>query len=149
MTQVPAASAGNDLHVVARVGDRRLAVSVGDVVQVLPMLSTTRPPGAANDLAWITLRGQPVPVLALRAAFALPCSDDDVDHRVILIETPGGAVGLQVDEVLSVTRVLNVRPAPEDRDPSRFVRAVGVVDDQVCQVLDAGAFAHVCGRSAP
>jgi purine-binding chemotaxis protein CheW len=84
--------------VMFRLGERRFALRLADVREIvrldgLEQLPGTRPPMAGV----IVLRGNPLPVLDVRAAGSAAADGD-----VLVMEVDGDPVGVAVDEVLAV-----------------------------------------------
>jgi purine-binding chemotaxis protein CheW len=98
-------------YVMFRLGQRTFALRLDEVREIvrlegLEALPGTRPPMAGV----IVLRGNPLPVLDVRASGA---AVDDGD--VLVMDLAGDAVGVAVDEVLAV---LSAGDLPESAEPA-------------------------------
>jgi len=128
----------SDLLVV-RVAGQRLALDLGVVVRVLPMLAVEPVHGAPEAvLGWADLGGQPVPILALRPLLGLEQPADDLDHRIVVCAHPEGLVGLVADEVVGPCVATAERATTlEDRVlAAEIIRGVGLVPGGAALVLD-------------
>ncbi len=122
-----------------------LALPVGDVREVLRVPPITRVPGAAANVAGvINLRGRVLPVLGLARALGLREHTLGPRSRILVIDHPGGALGLLCDSVSDLVRVPEdalVEPPAELRPPGGGVRAAVRHGDRWLLALDALALA--------
>ena len=116
------------------------AVMVADVREVLKIRELTRVPNAPDYILGITsLRGTMLPVIDLCARLGLKSVERNEKARIIVVSTDDEDVGLIVDRVNSVIRVLPeaIKPAPEHVEQSAdFLRGIVRQGDKLYIVLD-------------
>jgi purine-binding chemotaxis protein CheW len=96
-------------YVLFRLGHQSFALSLSDTREIVRLSGLDRLPGTRPPMAgMIVLRGNPLPVLDLRAAGASDTSGD-----VLVMEVAGDPVGVAVDEVLAVVSPAELPEAPE------------------------------------
>jgi purine-binding chemotaxis protein CheW len=97
-------------YVMFRLAQQTFALSLSETREIVRLNGIERLPGTRAPMAGvIVLRGNPLPVLDLRAAGA---TDDHGD--VLVMEVAGDPVGVAVDEVLAV---LSPADLPEAAEP--------------------------------
>jgi len=99
-----------------RLSGEDYAVMVADVQEVLKIRELTRVPNAPDFILGVTsLRGTILPVIDLCTRLGLKPAERNEKARIIVISTDDEDVGLIVDRVNSVIRVLpqEIKPAPE------------------------------------
>lgn len=92
-----------------------------------------RVPGSPAHVAGITeLRGEVLPVVALRKLFPFPTYDLSQGRAIVLLDYNGRRVGCLVDNVLRVQTVTEERVKPVDQAvPALQNHALGVVNDDM------------------
>jgi purine-binding chemotaxis protein CheW len=122
------------------VGKEAYAVFVDDVREVLKVRALTLVPNAPGYILGITsLRGMMLPVLDLGARLGLTLPERDEKARIIVVSPDEEAVGLMVDRVTGVIRILPdaIKPAPENVDQgTEFLRGIVRHNDRLYIVLD-------------
>lgn len=97
-------------YVMFRLAQQTFALSLDQTREIVRLNGLERLPGTRPPMVGvILLRGNPLPVLDLRAAGA---ADDNGD--VLVMDVAGDAVGVAVDEVLAV---LSASDLPEADEP--------------------------------
>lgn len=90
-------------------GGRELAGRLSEVREVVRATGLEELAGArAPVTALLVLRGTPVPVVDLRSS-----ADPGDSGDVLILDTPGGALGLAVDRVVAVLAPEQLRPVSD------------------------------------
>jgi len=88
---------------VAMVADQRVALPLRDVVEILPAMALVPlPKGPDVVRGVVNLRGNPLPVLDLRARLDLPERAPCADDHVVVCRVGARAVGVWVDHASEV-----------------------------------------------
>jgi purine-binding chemotaxis protein CheW len=123
-----------------RLSGEEYAVMVADVREVLKIRELTRVPNAPDYILGVTsLRGTMLPVIDLCTRLGLKPAERNEKARIIVISTDDEDVGLIVDRVNSVIRVLPeaIKPAPEHVEQGAdFLRGIVRQGDKLYIVLD-------------
>jgi len=96
-------------------GDESFGLNIMHVQEVIRMPSITRVPQAPAYVDGMTnLRGHILPVVDTRTKFGMEKAEQNTSSRVIVVDTGGRAIGLNVDAVSEVLRVdsKNIEDAP-------------------------------------
>ena len=89
-----------------RVGERCLALPLGQVDRVLRMVQLISVPEAPDVIqGLINLHGEIMPAVSLRARLGLPMRPVHVDDRILVIKNRGRRMGLVVESVEAVVEV--------------------------------------------
>lgn len=121
-TTEPEHPAGADDVLVFAVGGSRCAVPLEDVLEVVRAVAITLLPTAPSIVEGvIDVRGEVVPVVALRERLGLADAPLDPEQRFILVRAGERTIGLRVDEVEWVSRVRSSSVAA----PERIARGIG------------------------
>ncbi len=123
------------------VGGQRYGVPILSVQEVLRAAQIEPVPGAgAQVLGVINLRGSIVTVLDLRARLGLGAASAGTDTRIVILDHGGESVGLLVDRVADVRKIVDaaVKPAPDVGAAGSAVRAHGLYtrDGDLLTLLD-------------
>lgn len=123
-----------------RLSGEEYAVVVAEVREVLKIRELTRVPNAPDYILGVTsLRGTMLPVIDLCTRLGLKPAERNEKARIIVISTDDEDVGLIVDRVNSVIRVLPeaIKPAPEHVEQgSDFLRGIVRQGDKLYILLD-------------
>lgn len=128
------------------VGDVEYAVQIAQVREIVVPLPLTALPHMPAHLAGVAdHRGEVVPVVDLRSRFGLPkLAAPSRKSKWILVGVDGRTVGLAVDEVAGVFRVMtnDVRPAPDlgNGTSSRGIEGVVSRPSGLVFLLDLSSF---------
>jgi purine-binding chemotaxis protein CheW len=131
----------NASHLVARAGEKRLALRLGDVVEVMRPLPVSTLAGTPSFvLGAAVVRGSAVPVIDARALLGeRPGSSPDA--RFVSLRTGERRAVLAVDAVLGV-RTLDADSVPEMppllQAGEGVSQRLGALDRDLLLVLDAG-----------
>lgn len=128
-------------------GDESFGLNIMHVQEVIRMPSITRVPQAPAYVEGMTnLRGHILPVVDTRTKFGMEKAEQNTSSRVIVVDTGGKAIGLNVDAVSQVLRVdaKNIEEAPASLSGSVDTASItGVVKldggKRLVMVLDAAA----------
>jgi purine-binding chemotaxis protein CheW len=134
-------SVGTDVLVV-RVVDERMALPLGSVLEILPAMDSASLPGAPPVvIGVVNLRGEPVPLISLRARVGLPAVECHPDHHVVVCSVRGRRVALWVDRAESVTSLdPKTVVASDGVVATRYFAGIVVLSDGVMFVFDLRSF---------
>ena len=96
-------------------GREKFGIAIEDVKEIIASYNIVPLPRTPEFIEGIiSLRGDIIPVVDMRARFDMPAREDDEDTRVIVLEMPDFSVGIQVDNVYEVLKLNenNVEPPP-------------------------------------
>ena len=113
-------------------GREKFGIAIDEVKEIIAdyeIVPLPRTPDFIEGI--ISLRGDIIPVVEMRARFDMPIREDDEETRVIVLEMRDFAVGIQVDNVYEVLKL------PEDaiEPPPRFM--AGLKGDYIDGVAEA------------
>ncbi len=111
------------------------------VIEIIGIQSITEVPDMPDFIRGvINLRGKVIPVMDVRARFALPAREYDDRTCIIVINVESTEVGLVVDEVSEVADIPenNVEPAPRTSKNSdnSYIQGMGKMNKRVIILLD-------------
>jgi purine-binding chemotaxis protein CheW len=119
---------------------------VSNVQEILRVGTVTRVPRAPRPVRGITnLRGRVLVVLDTRVRLGLKRAETDARSRILVVESRGRQIGLLVDAVLQVVRLLRSKVEPP---PGEVMTAGSAYVTGVYQ-LDLGAKAFAPGSDQP
>jgi len=124
----------------------RIALPLGDVVEILPaMAAVPLPKGPDIVRGVVNLRGRPLPLIDLRARLDLPERAPRADDHVVVCTVGDRAVGIWVDQAVDIASLEDAWLVPADELPQagHLVGAAMVADGlllvhDVQSFLDAG-----------
>ncbi len=123
-----------------RLGGEEYAVMVDDVKEVLKIRDLTLVPNAPDYvLGVMSLRGTMLPVLDLCRRLGITQPARDEKSRVLVVSPDEEDVGLMVDRVSGVLRVMPdaIKPVPENIEHgAEFLRGIARRDDKLYILLD-------------
>jgi purine-binding chemotaxis protein CheW len=127
--------------VVFTLAQEDFGVPIDQVREIIRFTEITKIPKAPlSVMGVINLRGQVIPVIALRERFGFPAKEVDGSTRIIVADMAGQTVGFVVDNVTEVLRIddSTVEPAPTITASvnTSFIRAIGKVEDRIIILLD-------------
>jgi purine-binding chemotaxis protein CheW len=137
----PAAGPAPEMELLSfRVGGEEYAIKVDDVREVIKFRQLTVVPNAPGHILGVTsLRGTILPVVDLCKRLGLAPGVRDEKARIVVARTGDEDVGLLVDRVTGVQRIMPeaVRPAPENIEQGgEFLRGIARKDDRLYILLD-------------
>jgi len=102
--------------VTIRVEDEHFGIPIMRVYEIIAVPKLTRIARAPESIVGvINLRGQIIPVIDLRALFAMPAGTADKRQRIVVTQSQGKVIGLLVDAVTEVLRIQGgeLEPMPD------------------------------------
>ena len=88
-------------------------VDIGAVREIIRLQEITRVPRTPDFVEGvINLRGKVIPVVDLRKRFMLPVAEQNDDNRIVVIDIGGQDIGVVVDAVTEVLRILSESVEP-------------------------------------
>lgn len=125
-----------------RLGEESYTVLVKDVQEVLRVRDLTLVPNAPSYILGLTsLRGTMLPVIDPCKRLGLPVGTRDEKARIIVVSLDDENVGLIVDRVTGVLRIMPeaIKPTPENiAQGAEFLRGIVRKDDILYILLDLG-----------
>ena len=134
-------ASGNDSYVLFELAGATYALRSDDVVQ-LEMVGTPTPVPNAPDFVdgVVSVRGQVIPAVSLRARFGFPRAAADLRSRLIVVRTQGRTVGLVVDSAREFATIPPdaIRPLPEGIGglSGAYLRGVAQRDERLMLIVD-------------
>jgi purine-binding chemotaxis protein CheW len=129
-----------EIWLVFRLGESSFGLPVADIREVMRVGPITRVPQAPFAVTGVTdLRGRVIPVVDLGARFDLEAVEVDEQSRIIVVDAEGRLIGLLVDAVDRMARVLPSQkedPDPEADDQPAAVVALYSWEDEQLKLLD-------------
>jgi chemotaxis signal transduction protein len=123
-----------------RLGSEEYAVMVDDVKEVLKLRDLTPVPNTPGYVLGVTsLRGRMLPVVDLCQRLGLTTGVRDNKSRIIVVNPDEEEVGLIVDRVTGVVRIMEdaVKPAPENVEQgAEYLRGIVRLDEKLYILLD-------------
>jgi purine-binding chemotaxis protein CheW len=123
---------------VFELSNRRFALPVEQVREVLPRAALTPLPGAPIELAgMLRLRGSLLPVVSLDLRLGLPPARPRISHRIVVAAAGHYRVGFLVDEVHGLLDSSAVVGQDADAGPERLMVGLVNTPEHLVTVLDA------------
>jgi purine-binding chemotaxis protein CheW len=123
-----------------RLGGEEYAVKVDDVREVLKLRDLTLVPNAPDYILGVmSLRGAMLPVMDLCKRLGITQAARDEKTRILVVSPDEEDVGLMVDRVSGVLRVLPdaIKPVPENIEHgAEFLRGIVRKEDKLYILLD-------------
>ncbi|WP_292463889.1 chemotaxis protein CheW [Methanolobus sp.] len=137
-------SSSNDMLqlVVFSLGTEEFSVDIMKVQEIIRLPEITRIPKSPDYIKGvINLRGKIIVVMDLDKRFGLPSKEITEESRIIVADVEGTIVGMVVDSVSEVIRLLasSVDPTPEVISRSinaEYLKGVGKLDDRLLILLN-------------
>ncbi|MBA3826103.1 MAG: purine-binding chemotaxis protein CheW [Ktedonobacterales bacterium] len=144
MSQAPSAvqvAVEDEQVVVFDVASESYAVNIARVHEIIRLQQITVIPGAPPCIEGvINLRGKVIPVLDLRKRFSLLAAEHTRASRIVVVEIGGQTIGLVVDGVSEVLRIMTDRIEPPSPlvtgIDSRYLRGIAKLEDRLIVLLD-------------
>ncbi len=135
------AQEGETQLVVFKMENEEFACSINDVREVLKMIRITPLPRSLDYVEGvINLRGEVIPVIDLRKRFGLSEAERTDKCRIIIVEVEDRMVGLTVDSVTEVIRLMSkqIQEAPSQVAGSKtdLITGVGKIEDRMLIILN-------------
>ncbi len=130
-----------DKYLTFHLAGENYGIEICYVIEIIGIQSITEVPDMPDFIRGvINLRGKVIPVMDVRARFALPARDYDDRTCIIVINVDSTEVGLVVDEVSEVADIPenNVEPAPRTskNSESSYIQGMGKMNKRVIILLD-------------
>lgn len=123
-----------------KLGDEEFGLDILRVQEIIRLQELTHVPNSPVFVdGVINLRGEVIPVIALRRRCGLPVQEHDKQTRIVVLEVQNMVLGLIVDSVSEVLRIPSgiISPPPRlRRMEQEFVAGVGKLDDRLLILLD-------------
>ena len=127
-----------EVWLVFRLGGKSFGLPVADIQEVMRVGPITRVPEAPFAVAGVTdLRGRVIPIVDLGARLELDVVEVDEQSRIVVLDAEGRLIGLLVDAVDRMARLLpsqKEEPAADERPTA--VAALYSWEDQDLMLLD-------------
>lgn len=129
--------------VIFQLAGEEFGMDISQVREIIRMQDVTPMPKAPKFIEGvINLRGQIIAVMDLASRFGLDRSKVNEKTRIVVTEVQDNTVGLIVDEVPEVLRILedNIDPTPEmieSQVHADFIRGVGKLEDRIIIILSS------------
>ena len=133
-------------------GDEVYAVDILKVREINKPREITKIPNAPHYMnGVINLRGRVIPVINLRSLFGLPHRENDGRTRIMIMDMQGLTIGVVVDYVSEVLRILPniVEAAPamvSEKDSNDFIRGIAKMEDRLIILVDMDSVAGLGAR---
>lgn len=129
------------------VGDVHYAIGISQVAELVSPLPVTSLPHTPPEISGVAdHRGEVIPVLDMRAHFALPPVPANRSTRWILVNTGNRLVGLVVDRVIDVIGTKSEDHRPVSAAGGRDVRGISTVthyNNILVFILDVKRFTEI------
>ena len=135
------AASGSDSYVLFELAGATYALRSDDVVQLEMVHAPTPVPNAPDFVdGVVSVRGQVIPAVSLRARFGFARAAHDLRSRLVVVRAVGRTVGLIVDSAREFASIPPdaVRPLPEGIGgmSGRYLRGVAQQGDRLVLVVD-------------
>ena len=136
-------ASGNDSYVLFKLAGATYALRSDDIQQLEMVGEPTPVPNASPFVEGVvSVRGQVIPAVNLRARFGFPRAPHDMRSRLVVIRARGRTVGLIVDSASEFALIPGdaIQPPPDEVTglSGRYLRGLAHRGDQLILVLDAG-----------
>ena len=132
---------GSDSYVLFELAGATYALPSDDIQQ-LEMVSVPTPVPNAPDFVdgVVSVRGQVIPAVSLRARFGFPRAPHDVRSRLVIVRSLGRTVGLIVDSAREFAKIppASIKPLPEGISglSGRYLRGIAQEGDRLMLIVD-------------
>jgi purine-binding chemotaxis protein CheW len=129
-----------EVWLVFRLGGKSFGLPVADIQEVMRVGPITRVPEAPFAVAGVTdLRGRVIPIVDLGARLELDVVEVDEQSRIVVLDAEGRLIGLLVDAVDRMARILPSQkedPDPEADEGPAAVAALYSWENEKLMLLD-------------
>ncbi|HPJ99739.1 MAG TPA: chemotaxis protein CheW, partial [Candidatus Hydrogenedentes bacterium] len=141
----PSSAAREGQYLVFRLGPVDCGIEIQQVRDIVGMLPAAPRPGVPSFVkGYITLREKVMPLIDLRARFALPAQEETENSCIIVVEAQGkepiSTLGLMADEVREVLQIPKEQMLPPVAwgapIPTEFIYAMAHVGNTPLVLLD-------------
>jgi purine-binding chemotaxis protein CheW len=132
---------GGDSYVLCELAGATYALPSDDIQQLDMVTAATPVPNAPEYVdGVVSIRGQVIPAVSLRARFGFERSPHDVRSRLVVVRAGARVVGLVVDSAREFAIITNdlIKPLPEGIGglSGRYLRGVAQKGDRVLLIVD-------------
>jgi purine-binding chemotaxis protein CheW len=137
-----AGAGGADSYILFELAGATYALRSDDIQQLEMVAEPTPVPNAPPFVEGVvSVRGQVIPVMSLRARFGFPRTPHDVRSRLIVLHQQGRTVGLTVDSAREFATIPadSIQPPPEGVSglSGRYLRGLAHRGERLVLVIDA------------
>lgn len=129
----------NHQLVILHIGEEAIGLPIGSIQEIVLVPQLTNVPGTGESVRGIVnLRGQIIPVVALRTLFHMDDAEETNSSRIVVVQQGAETVGLFVDSVSEVVWVESSAIEPLERgsrQDSELITGVAKLD-QLVLILD-------------
>ena len=134
-------ASGSDSYVLCELAGATYALPSDDIQQLDMVTAATPVPNAPEYVdGVVSIRGQVIPAVSLRARFGFERSPHDVRSRLVVVRAGARTVGLVVDSAREFAIITNdsITPLPEGIGglSGRYLRGVAQKGDRVLLIVD-------------
>jgi len=128
--------------VIFNLGMEEFGVDIMKVQEIIRLPEITRIPRSPDYIKGvINLRGKIIVVMDLDKRFGLPSKEITDETRIIVVDVDGTIIGMVVDSVSEVIRLLNtnVDPTPDiinQKINADYLKGVGKIDERLLILLN-------------
>lgn len=136
-------ASGSESYVLFELAGATYALPSDDIQQLEMVTAPTPVPNAPEFVdGVVSVRGQVIPAMNLRARFGFPRAPHDVRSRLVVVRALGRTVGLLVDSAREFASIPAdaIKPLPEGVGgmTGRYLRGVAQKGDRLMLVVDVG-----------
>lgn len=141
-------ASGSDSYILFELAGATYALPSDDIKQLEMVVEPTPVPNAPSFVEGVvSVRGQVIPVVNLRARFGFPRVSHDLRSRLIVVQRKGRTVGLTVDSAREFAAIPNdsIQPPPEGVSglSGRYLRGLAERGGRLVVVLDSAELLDV------
>lgn len=135
-------TSGRDSYILFELAGATYAIRSDDIQQLEMAADPTPVPNAPTYVEGvISVRGQVIPVVSLRARFGFPKTPHDLRTRLVIVRARGRTVGLIVDSAREFATIPDeaIQPVPEGVTglSGRYLRGMAHRGERLVLVLEA------------
>ena len=130
-----------DLYLTFEIDEKDYGVEVSKIKEIITMCAVTNLPQTPEYVRGIiNLRGDIVPVINVRARFAVPEPDYVDSTCIVVLDLEDYIIGLIVDQVKGVFTITeeNLSSPPDAKlsYDNQFIKSIGKTEDGIKMILD-------------
>ena len=134
-------ASGSDSYVLFELAGATYALRSDDVAQLEMVGAPTPVPNAPAYVdGVVSVRGQVIPAISLRARFGFPRAAHDLRSRLIVVRAQGRTVGLVVDSAREFASIAPdaIKPLPEGvaGTSGRYLRGIAQSGERLMLIVD-------------
>jgi len=134
-------------YIIFNLDDMNIALSVKNILKVIPMLEITYLPGFPEIVTGvINLHGEIIPVINFRSRFNLPKRELNLSDQIIIANTSKQKLAFIVDQIISI-RAINTKQITKTQDillgDERYIKGILKTEDNLLLIHDIDSFLSV------